>query len=105
MTEDGLRRVEAELGPTPPGDYRRRLPAFPFTPVGGDRAYWLYDDPGDVIRATRSPLNEFYGGLSWRPTYIAVEVVPPQTRPSDSGTEVGPTVKRDASGEWSPGAV
>ena len=34
--------------------------------------YWLYDDPGEVIRATRSPLNEFYEGRSWRPTYVAI---------------------------------
>ena len=30
MKEDDLRRVEAELGLTPPGDYRRLLLAFPF---------------------------------------------------------------------------
>ena len=72
MKGDGLRRVEAELGLTPPGDDRGLLLALPFTPVGGDRVYWLYDDPGDVIRATRSPLNEFYEGRSWRPTYLSV---------------------------------
>ena len=45
MKEDGLRRVEAELGLTPPGDYRRLLLALPYTPVGGDRVYRLYGDP------------------------------------------------------------
>ncbi len=72
MKEDGLRRVEAELGLTLPGNYRRLLVALPFTPVGGDRVYRLYDDPGEVIRATRSPLNKFYERMSWRPAYIVL---------------------------------
>ena len=65
MKEDGV-------GLTLPGDYRRLLLALPFTPVGGDRVYRLYDDPGEVIRATRSPLNEFYAGRSLRPTYVVI---------------------------------
>ena len=72
MKEDELRRIEAELRLTLPDDYRRLLLAFPFKPIGGDRVYWLYDDPGEVIRATRKPLNEFYEGRSWRPTYLSI---------------------------------
>lgn len=34
--------------------------------------YWLYGDPEEVIRATRSPLNEFYEGRGWRPTYLSI---------------------------------
>ena len=45
---------------------------MPFTPVGGDRVYRLYDDPGGVIRATRSPFSEFHEGRSWRPAYVAI---------------------------------
>jgi len=37
MKGDGLRRVEAELGLTPPGDERGLPLAFPFTPAGRTR--------------------------------------------------------------------
>jgi len=72
MTDDDLRRIEAELRLTLPDDYRRLVLASPFRPVGGDRVYWLYADPDEVIRATREPLHGHYEGSAWQPTYLAV---------------------------------
>lgn len=72
MKEDELRRIEAELRLTLPDDYRRLMLAFPFRPLGRDSVYWLYDDPDDVIRATREPLHGYYEGAALLPTHVAI---------------------------------
>jgi hypothetical protein len=72
MTEADVTRIESELNVRLPADYRGLLLDPPFAPLDEGRVYWLYDDPDTVIAATRFPLNEFYDGKGWIPSYLAI---------------------------------
>jgi SMI1 / KNR4 family (SUKH-1) len=73
MTEQQLKQIEAELGVRLPAGYRAVSRAYPFRPVGDDWAHWMYDNPADVVAATRQPLgNRFYTRANWKETYLAI---------------------------------
>ena len=72
MTEQNLQQIEMEFHLTLPDDYRKLILSSPFRPIGKDRIYWLYDDPIEVIRSTREPLNGYYEGSAWLQTHIAI---------------------------------
>ncbi len=62
MTEEQLRRIEEALNVRLPANYREIMKAYPFTAVGKDWVYWMYEDPERVIDASRRPL----GGCWWQ---------------------------------------
>ena len=73
MTETQLDRIEAELGLKLPADYRAASREFPFRRMGNEEVYWFYDDPEQVINATRYPMNASdYDMTNWKPTYLTI---------------------------------
>jgi hypothetical protein len=73
MTDTQLDAIEAALGVKLPAEYRRVSFAFLFRPIGRDRVYWMYNDPGAVIGQSRAPLvNGDYDRSNWRASYVVI---------------------------------
>ena len=73
MSDAQLDTIETALGLTLPPAYRRVSRAFPFCPIGRDWVYWFYDDPAEVISATRFPLEDGgYAGPALPPRYVVI---------------------------------
>jgi hypothetical protein len=67
MTEAQLQTIEQELGRRLPEDYRSIIREF------GGQIDGLFDDPDEVIQATRFPMDASdYDSENWKPSYIAI---------------------------------
>ena len=73
MSDAQLDAIETALGLALPPAYRQVSKAFPFRPIGPDRVYWFFDDPAEVVSATRFPLEDGgYAGPALPPRYVVV---------------------------------
>lgn len=67
MTEAQLQTIERELGVRLPADFRAVTQEF------GDYLVEFFDEPEDVLEATRSPMAEGdYNKTNWKASYVVI---------------------------------